>query len=68
MRRIKRTDMTYAVGRPFHVRTDPPLNHETRQQAADEIMAQMAALLPEQYRGRYGELVGKEPKYLEIVR
>jgi len=68
MRRIKRTDMTYAVGRPFHVRTDPPLNHETRQLAADEIMAQMAALLPEQYRGRYGALVGKEPKYLEIVR
>jgi 1-acyl-sn-glycerol-3-phosphate acyltransferase len=64
MRRIQRTDMNYAVGRPFHVRTDPSLNHDTRQQAADEIMAQMASLLPEKYRGRYGALVGKEPKYL----
>ncbi len=66
MRRIQRTDMNYAVGKPFHVRTDLPLNHETRQQAADEIMAQMAALLPEQYRGRYGAMVGKEPKYLSF--
>ena len=41
-----------------------PLNHETRQLAADKIMAQMAALLPEKYRGKYGALVGKEPKYL----
>jgi 1-acyl-sn-glycerol-3-phosphate acyltransferase len=64
MRRIRRTDMTYAVGRPFHVRTDLPIGRENRQQAADEIMAQMAALLPEQYRGRYGVLVGKEPKFL----
>jgi 1-acyl-sn-glycerol-3-phosphate acyltransferase len=66
LHRIQRTDMTYAVGKPFHVRTDLPLNHESRQQAADEIMAQMAALLPEQYRGRYGVLVGKELKYLSL--
>jgi 1-acyl-sn-glycerol-3-phosphate acyltransferase len=64
MRRIRRTDMNYAVGKLFHVRTDVPINHESRQQAADEIMAQMAALLPEQYRGRYGEMAGKEPGYL----
>jgi 1-acyl-sn-glycerol-3-phosphate acyltransferase len=64
MRRLRRTDMTLAVGKPFHVRTDLPINHETRQVVADEIMAQMAALLPEKYRGRYGEMVGKEPKYL----
>lgn len=66
MRRIRRTDMTYAVGKPFHVRTDLPLNHDSRQQAADEIMAQMAALLPEKYRGRYKPLVGQEPKYLAL--
>ena len=64
MHRIQRTDMNYAVGKPFHVRTDLPITHDTRQLAADEIMAQMAALLPEQYRGRYGAMVGKEPKYL----
>ena len=64
LRRLRRTDMTLVVGKPFHVKTDPPLNHETRQLAADEIMAQMAALLPEKYRGKYGALVGKEPKYL----
>jgi 1-acyl-sn-glycerol-3-phosphate acyltransferase len=64
LRRLRRTDMNYAVGKPFHVCTDLPLTHETRQKAADEIMAQMAALLPEQYRGRYGGLVGKDPRYL----
>jgi 4-amino-4-deoxy-L-arabinose transferase-like glycosyltransferase len=46
------------------IHSDLLLNHETRQQAADEIMAQMAALLPEKYRGRYGALVGKEPKFI----
>jgi 1-acyl-sn-glycerol-3-phosphate acyltransferase len=66
MRRLRRTDMTYAVGKPFYVRTDLPLNHESRQKAADEIMAQMASLLPEKYQGRYGGLVGKESKYLAI--
>jgi 1-acyl-sn-glycerol-3-phosphate acyltransferase len=64
MRRLRRTDLNFAVGKPFHVRTDLPLNHDTRQQIADEIMAQMAALLPEQYRGRYKVLVGKEPEHL----
>ncbi len=68
MRRIRRTDMNYAVGKLFHVRTDPPLNHDSRQLAADEIMAQMAALLPEQYRGKYGALVGKEPEYLAFSK
>jgi 4-amino-4-deoxy-L-arabinose transferase-like glycosyltransferase len=48
----------------FKVESAPQPKHDSRQQAADEIMAQMAALLPEQYRGRYGALVGKEPKYL----
>jgi 1-acyl-sn-glycerol-3-phosphate acyltransferase len=66
MRRIRRTDMNYVVGKPFRVRTDLPINHETRQMVTDEIMAQMAALLPEKYRGRYGALVGKEPKYLSF--
>jgi len=64
MRRLRRSDMIFAVGKLFHVRTDPPPNHETRQLAADEIMVQLAALLPEKYRGRYGALMGKEPKYL----
>jgi len=66
LRRIRRTDMTFVVGKPFHMRADPPMGHDTRQLAADEIMAQMAALLPEKYRGRYGALVGKEPKYLVL--
>jgi len=64
MRRLRRTDMTLVIGKPFHVRTDLPIGHENRQQAADEIMAQMAALLPEQYQGRYQTLVEKEPRYL----
>jgi 4-amino-4-deoxy-L-arabinose transferase-like glycosyltransferase len=48
----------------IRIHSEQSPNHETRQLAADEIMAQMAALLPEQYRGRYKPLVGKEPKYL----
>jgi len=66
LRRLRRTDMNYVVGRPFHVRADVSINHETRQVVTDEIMSQMAALMPEEYRGRYKSLVDKEPKYLAI--
>ena len=57
LRRLRRTDFHIAVGRPFFldpggVRVTGPL----RQQMTDEIMYQLAALLPETHRGVYADL------------
>lgn len=66
LRRLKRTDFNIGVGKPFLI--DPGgvrVTGEIRQQIADEIMAQIAALLPEKYRGAYAEHIGRQPIYLK---
>ncbi len=59
LRRLRRTDFHFAVGRPFRIRPEAARSlHADRQKILDEVMAQMAALLPPQYRGVYA---GVEP-------
>lgn len=54
LRRLRRAQITVRAGKPF---TLPPLQGQDREAAlqsyTDEIMCQIAALLPEQYRGVY---------------
>jgi 1-acyl-sn-glycerol-3-phosphate acyltransferase len=54
LRRLRRLDITVRVGQPFLL---PPLDAKNREQAlqghTDEIMCQIAALLPPDYRGVY---------------
>jgi 1-acyl-sn-glycerol-3-phosphate acyltransferase len=57
LRRLKRTDFTIRVGHPFQL--DPgetKVTREIRQQMVDEIMWQIAAILPGSYRGYYANL------------
>lgn len=57
LRRLRRTDFTIRVGKPFKLHTGGrKLTRELRQQIADEIMYQLAALLPAEYRGVYADL------------
>ncbi len=57
LRRLHRTDLTFVVGEPFRLKaTDKPVNGELRQQITDQVMYQMARLLPPQYRGVYADL------------
>ncbi len=64
---LRRTDFHIVVGQPFSVRTDPgPVSAETRQQIADEIMYQLAALLPPEYRGVYADLSQATECYLHF--
>jgi len=57
IRKLKRTDFHIAVGNPFRVKSSSNDQHrETRQQITDEIMYQLAALLPPYYRGYYSDL------------
>lgn len=55
-KKFKRPNVKIIVGKPF---TLPPLPKEGRQEflqaQTEEIMAQIAALLPEQYRGVYAD-------------
>jgi 1-acyl-sn-glycerol-3-phosphate acyltransferase len=64
LRRLRRTDFHFAVGRPFHINPEAARSlHADRQPILDEVMAQMAVLLPPQYRGAYAGVPPTE-KYL----
>ena len=54
LRRLRRPHLTVRIGHPF---TLPPIDRRQRdadlQRNTDEIMCQIAALLPPKYRGAY---------------
>ena len=54
--RLRQTDFRVVVGRPFTLNADGiKVTREVRQQITDEIMYQIAALLPPAYRGYYSD-------------
>ena len=63
---FKRTPVTVRVGRPFMIKPQGSMTKTVRQEIADEIMAQIAALMPEAYRGPYGNGLGTPPKHLDF--
>lgn len=66
--RLRRTDFKIIVGNPFHIDFgDVKVTSEKRQAIADEIMYQMAALLPEKYRGEYSDMSAASEKYLRFI-
>jgi len=64
VKRLKKSHITLTGGKPFVI---PPLPKTNRGEAlknyTDEIMCQMAALLPERYRGVYAE----HPRLKELL-
>jgi len=67
VRRLRRTDFHVAVGRPFTLASNGnKVTREVRQRMADEMMYQMAALLPPAYRGVYSDLDGAGTTYLRF--
>lgn len=57
LRRLRRTPLTFVVGKPFRLRsTDRHITGALRQQLTDEVMFEMARLLPPRYRGVYADL------------
>jgi len=66
--RLRRTEFNIVVGQPFSLRTGGVrLSHDLRQQITDEIMYQLAALLPPAYRGYYSDLGSAPPTHLYFV-
>jgi 1-acyl-sn-glycerol-3-phosphate acyltransferase len=66
--RLRRTDFTIVVGQPFHLDAGGAKpSREVRRQMADEVMYQMAALLPPPYRGVYSDLSAATEEYLRFL-
>jgi len=65
LRHMQRSPLRFVVGNPFRVVPgEARVTSEIRQKMIDEVMYQMAALLPPEYRGAYAELDSATQKYL----
>jgi len=67
LKRFKRTDFHIRTGQRFFLDArGERVTKEIRQQMADEMMYQLAKLLPEKYRGEYADLENATEKYLRF--
>lgn len=67
IKRLRRTEYHVAVGNPFRVNTNGVrVNREMRQQITDEMMYQLAALLPPEYRGAYADMDAASEMFLQF--
>ena len=65
LKHFKRTDFHIRVGEPFKVDAQGvKVTSEIRQQIVDEMMYEIAKLLPEEYRGAYADLSKATGKFL----
>lgn len=67
LKRLRRPPVHVVTGEPFYLA--PPEGHlkrEVREQMVDEMMVQIAELLPPKNRGVYADQVGKAPRYLSF--
>ena len=66
--RLRRADFRVVVGRPFSLLTEGTrVKRPERQRITDEIMYQVAALLPPAYRGYYADLGAASENYLRFT-
>ncbi len=62
----KRTDFHIRVGKPFFLDArGKKVTREIRQQMTDEIMVQIAGLMPEEYRGEYANVWKTTSEYIK---
>ena len=65
--RLRRTDFHVVVGQPFYLNGEGvKVTRRVRRQMTDEIMWQLAALLPSAYRGEYADLTAATETYLRF--
>jgi 1-acyl-sn-glycerol-3-phosphate acyltransferase len=68
IKRLQRTDFRIVVGSPFIIDSrGVKVTRQVRQQMADEIMYQLAGLLPPAYRGYYADISRVKQTYLKFV-
>ena len=65
--RLRRTDFHIIVGQPFYLNADGvKMTSQIRRQMTNEIMYQIAALLPPAYRGVYADLSAATETFLRF--
>jgi 1-acyl-sn-glycerol-3-phosphate acyltransferase len=67
LRKLKRTDFHLRVGKPF--RLDPhgePVTRPVREKMMDEMMYQLALVLPPEYRGHYANPSAASTRYIDL--
>ncbi len=68
IKRLKRTDFNVRVGPVFYLDAHGErVTKVVRQQMADEMMYQLARMLPESYRGEYADLENATTTYLRFA-
>jgi 1-acyl-sn-glycerol-3-phosphate acyltransferase len=68
LNKLKRTDFHIRVGQEFSLSfPETRLDREIRRKMVDEIMYQLAILLPEEYRGYYSDLSKLTTDYIEFA-
>ncbi len=66
--KLKRTDFHIALGDPFKLKINKKkISSAEREQITDEIMFQIAKLLPSAYRGEYSDLSKATQNYIEPI-
>ena len=67
LRHLRRTDFYISVGRPFHLEPgDVKVDRQVRKLMLDEVMHQLADLMPERYRGAYADQLNPAQTYLRF--
>lgn len=67
LKHLRRTPFSIKVGRKFHIEIgDQALSRDLRKQIMDEIMYQIAAILPEENRGIFSDLHNGTQNYIKF--
>ena len=67
LKKLRRTDFFITLGRTFTLKTgNGVLDSQARKQMLDEMMYQLAAMLPPEYRGVYAHLSAATQNHLEF--
>lgn len=68
MKRLKRTDFTIRVGKPFYIEIGTEkISGNVRKDLLFAVMSQLAKILPEEYRGEYSDIASANEKYLRFL-
>jgi len=66
IKRLKRTRVTFVVGKPFMLASEMKITKNDYQEMTDQIMVRMASMLPERYRGAYADMKIISDKYIRV--
>lgn len=68
LQRLKRSDFHIAVGKPFRLEPgNVKINSQVRQEIMDEVMCQIAVMLPPNQRGYYRDRCTSKNNYLKFI-